>query len=289
MIGLGKSIAHTSASMGYGWNEEKGAEVIYKENLAGENPREITQEFKIVQQQNHLCHKNTLSFVLSPTIEDGRELTNKDLKEITERFLKEMKLQARQAIGFVHRDKGHTHVHLYVNRIAFDGRAYKDNFIGKRSQLAAERVANKMGLKTVREIQQEKMDRIKDLRMEIGQLHNKVILKNRPKDFDRYIRAMEDNGVKVVPSINRQNQLQGFRFEYRGHRLKGSEVHRSMSMGKIAEKLGWEKAMAQRMVKEKAVQLLGKAVGISPNLATAILKRAVQIAAEKSKGFGIEI
>lgn len=116
-----------------------------------------------------------------------------------------------------------------------------------------------------------------------------MIQKDRPKDFDWYIRAMEDNGVKVVPSINRQGQLQGFRFEYRGHSLKDSEVHRSMSMGKIAENLGWEKNVAQRMVKERAVQLLGKAVGISPNLATAILKRAVQIAAEKSRGFGIEI
>lgn len=289
MIGLGKSIAHTSASMGYGWNQEKGAEVVYRENLAGENPREITQEFKIVQQQNHLCHKNTLSFVLSPTIEDGRQLANKDLHEITERFLKEMKLQSRQAIGFVHRDKGHTHIHLYVNRIAFDGRAYKDNFIGKRSQIAAERVANTMGLKTVREVQQEKLDKAKDLRKDIGQLHDKAIQKDKPRNFDSYIRAMEDNGVKVIPSINRQGQLQGFRFEYRGHSLKGSEVHRSMSMGKIAEKLGWEKAVAQRMVKEKAVQLLGKAVGISPNLATAILKRAVHMAVEKSKGFGIEI
>src|SRR5690606_11131535 len=137
MIGLGKSIAHTSASMGYGWNQEKGAEVVYKENLAGENPREVTQEYQIVQQENHLCHKNTLSCVLSPTIEDGRKLINKDLHEIKERFLREMKLRSRQAIGFVHRDKGHTHIHLYVNRIAFDGRAYKDNFIGKRSQPAA--------------------------------------------------------------------------------------------------------------------------------------------------------
>ncbi|HUH46369.1 MAG TPA: relaxase/mobilization nuclease domain-containing protein [Arenibacter sp.] len=289
MIGLGKSIAHTSTSMGYGWNEEKGAEVVYKENLAGENPREIAQEFKIVQQQNHLCHKNTLSFVLSPTIEDGRNLTNKDLHEVTERFLGEMKLRSRQAIGFVHRDKNHTHIHLYVNRIAFDGRAYKDNFIGKRSQLAAERVANTMGIKTVREVQQEKLDKAKNLRQEIGQLHDKVIQKDKPRNFDNYIRAMEDNGIKVIPSINRQDQLQGFRFEYRGHSLKGSEVHRSMSMGKIADKLGWEKAMAQRIMKERTVQLLGKAVGISPNLAMAILKKAIHIAAEKSRGFGIEI
>lgn len=60
MIGLGKSIAYTAHSMGYGWNQEKGAEVVYTEHLVPENPWEIIQEFKIIQQQNHLCHNNLL-------------------------------------------------------------------------------------------------------------------------------------------------------------------------------------------------------------------------------------
>jgi len=146
MIGLGKSISHTGASMGYGWDQEKDAKVVYLEHLSGDNPKEVIQEFKIIQLQNYRCKKNTLSFVLSPTIEDGRELRDKELREITQRFVKEMGLQERQAIAFVHQDKSHLHIHLYVNRISFEGKAYKDNFIGKRSQLAAERVAGEMGL-----------------------------------------------------------------------------------------------------------------------------------------------
>src|SRR5690606_21469614 len=172
--------------MGYGWNQEKGAEVVYKEYLAGANPKEISQEFKIIQQQNHLCRKNTLSFVLSPTIGDGRELTKNDLHKIAEGFLKEMKLQERQAIGFVHRNKEHTHVHLYVNRIDFNGNAYKDSFIGKRSQQAAERVARELGLTTVREVQQERSDQIQIVREHIRQIHAKVMEKERVKNFDRY-------------------------------------------------------------------------------------------------------
>lgn len=71
MIGKGKSISHTMASMSYGWNQEKDAEVVLKEFLHGDTPKEITQEFKMLQDQNYHCTKNTLSFVLSPTIEDG--------------------------------------------------------------------------------------------------------------------------------------------------------------------------------------------------------------------------
>ena len=153
MIGMGKSISHTGVSMSYGWNEEKDAKVVYRQHLAGDNPKEITQEFKIIQSQNHRCKKNTLSFVLSPTVEDGQKLKNKELTEIVQRFVKEMKLQERQAIAFAHRDKNHLHIHLYVNRIGFDGKAYKDSYIGKRSQQAAEKVAQQMGMTTVREVQ----------------------------------------------------------------------------------------------------------------------------------------
>ncbi|MAO15559.1 MAG: mobilization protein [Muricauda sp.] len=289
MIGMGKSISHTGASMGYGWNEEKDAQVIHREHLAGDNPEEITQEFKIIQSQNHLCKKNTLSFVLSPTIEDGKGLDQNELKEITERFIKEMKLQERQAIAFVHKDKHHRHIHVYVNRIGFDGKAYKDSYIGKRSQQAAEKVAQQMGLTTVREVQQEKLNEVKNIRQEIKQVHEKVIVEMKPKDFDQYIKYMKQNDVKVIPSINKSNQLRGFRFEHKGQNLKGSEVHRSMSMGRIAERIGFDKNVAQKIAKENTLTMFGKTVGVSPNLAVTFAKKAITMAVKKSIGLGMEI
>ncbi|SDM72125.1 relaxase/mobilization nuclease domain-containing protein [Kriegella aquimaris] len=289
MIGMGKSISHTGASMGYGLSEEKNPVIVCSQHVAGETPKEITQEFKIIQQQNHLCRKNTLSFVLSPTIKDGKELTNEGLNEITERFVREMKLQENQAIAFVHRNKAHVHIHLYVNRINFQGKAYKDSFIGKRSQQVAERVAKQMGLTTVREVQQQKLDKVKDIRAEIKRLHEKVINEMRPKDFDQYIKYMEQKDVEVLPSINKQNRLQGFRFAYNGENLKGSEVHRSMSMGRIAERIGFDKSATKKIAKYNTLKVLGKTVGITPNLAANIAKKAIKLAVKKSIGLGMQI
>ena len=286
---MGKSISHTGASMGYGWDKEKEAIVVYREHLAGDNPREITQEFKIIQTQNQRCKKNTMSFVLSPTIKDGQELKDKQLTEIIQRFVKEMKLQERQAIAFVHRDKGHLHIHLYVNRIGFDGKSYKDNFIGKRSQQAAEKVAQQMGLTTVREVQQERLNQIQSVRQEMKQIHEKVLTEMKPKDFDQYIKYMKQRNVKVIPSINKANQLQGFRFEYKGQNLKGSEVHRSMSMARIAERIGFDKTASQKIVKDNSLELLGKIVEISPNIAATIAKSVIKIGIKKTIGLGMEI
>lgn len=291
MIGMGKSISHTSASMAYGLREDKKPEIIHSQYVAGETPKEIAQEFKTIQQQNHKCRKNTLSFVLSPTIEDGKKLDNKKLKEITERFLKEMKLRENQAIAFVHRNREHAHIHLYVNRINFQGQAYKDSFIGKRSQQVAERVAMQMGLTTVREVQQQKLDKTKEVRMILKRIHDRVINEVRPKNFDQYIKAMEAYPVKVIPSINKQNRLQGFRFEFSGQNLKGSEVHRSMSMGRIAEQIGFDKNTIQRAQTENTMKLLGKTVNVTPNLVSKIATKALKQVIKRTidKGIGIEI
>jgi hypothetical protein len=276
MIGKGKSIAHTGVCMEYGWNQEKNAEVVFSQHVVGENPQQITEEFKLIQEENTRCQKNTLSFILSPTQEDGRNLTKQQLKELTQKFIREMQLKERQAIAFVHRDKAHTHVHLYVNRISFDGKAYNDSFIGKRSQLAAENVAKEMGLTTVKEVQLEKeLDSI-NTRLEIKNIHQRVMENERPKTLDDYIKAMQERNVEVVPSINKANKLQGFRFEYQGHNFKASEVHRSMSGGKIMGQLSQNKSVGKSIVADKSVQLLGKTLEMSTNLASSIAKNIIK-------------
>ena len=291
MIGKGKSIAHTGASMSYGWNQEKGAEIVCSQNITGENPKEITKEFEMVQSQNCRCENNTLSFVLSPTIEDGKILSKEQLGEITQKFLKEMDLKDRQAVAFVHRDKEHLHIHAYVNRVGFDRQAYKDNYIGKRSQYAAEQVAKDMGLTTVREVQQAKQEALQTARQQIRDIHKEVMQEYKPKNFEQYIKYMRHKEVKVIPSINKSNKLQGFRFQYKGYNLKGSEVHRSMSGGKLAIEISKDsgKELFQKKGKEIGVQLMGKVIELSGNMAIKVSKKIAKQVIKKTIDLGMGI
>tara|TARA_R110002072_G_scaffold52070_1_gene139222 strand:+ start:328 stop:1191 length:864 start_codon:yes stop_codon:yes gene_type:complete len=286
MIGKGKSISHTRASMSYGWNQEKDAEIVLKEFLHGDSPAEITQEFKMLQDQNYHCNKNTLSFVISPTIEDGKRLGKNELQAITKRFMHEMKLGERQAIAFVHQDKDHKHIHLYVNRIDFKGVAYNDSFIGKRSQLAAEKVAESMGLTTVKQVQFEKEFNLKEIRSEMKRRHDLTMKQFQPKSFDDYIKSMQANGVKVIPTINNQNKLQGFRFEFDGHNLKGSEVHRNMSLGNIGKQMSGINGASILKENNVSIKLAGKVVDLTPNLALKITKFIIKRAIDKGMGIG---
>ena len=289
MIGKGKSIAHTGTSIAYGWNQEKDAEIVFSQHLAGTDPQEITEEFKLIQQENARCQKNTLSFILSPTVEDGRNLSKEKLWELSRRFIKEMGLKERQAIAFVHRDKAHTHVHLYVNRIGFDGKTYSDSFIGKRSQLAAENIAKEMGLTTVKQVQLEKeLDSIK-VRLDIKDIHHKVMENQRPKTLDSYIKAMQERNVEVIPIINKAKRLQGFRLQYEGHNFKASEVHRSLSGGNIMAQLSQNNGIVKRKEIGKSVQLFGKTLELGTNLATSIAKNIIKKTVKRAIDNGIGI
>jgi hypothetical protein len=285
MIGKGKSISHTKASMAYGWNQEKDAEIVLKEFLHGDSPAEITKEFKMLQDQNYHCTKNTLSFVISPTIEDGRKLNKKELQTITKRFMHEMKLGERQAIAFIHQDKDHKHIHLYVNRIDFNGVAYNDSFIGKRSQLAAEKVAEHMGLTTVKQVQFEKEFNLREIRTEIKRRHDLTMKQFKPKSFDDYIKAMQVNSVKVIPTINNQKKLQGFRFEFDGHNLKGSEVHRNMSVGNIGKQISGINGKSILKENNVSVKLAGKVVELTPSLALKITKFIIKKVIQKGMSY----
>ncbi|WP_136480920.1 relaxase/mobilization nuclease domain-containing protein [Cognatitamlana onchidii] len=285
MIGKGKSISHTRASMSYGWNQEKEAEIILKEYLYGETPAEITEEFKMIQDQNHHCKKNTLSFVISPTIEDGKKLNTKELENITRQFIKEMAIGERQAIAFVHQDKEHKHIHLYVNRIDFKGQAYNDSFIGKRSQQAAERTAEHLGLTTVKQVQMEKEFNQSEIQAEIKRRHDLTMKQFQPKSFDDYLKAMETNGVKVIPTINNQNKLQGFRFEFDGHNLKGSEVHRQMSLGNIGKQIAGIEGNSMSKENLNTIQLADKVVDLTPNMALKLTKFIIKKTVQKGIGY----
>ena len=276
MIGKGKSISHTRASMGYGWNQEKNAEVVSRQHLVGENPKEVTEEFRRIQEMNHVCERNTLSFVLSPTIKDGQRLKKEELERIAKEFMERMKLGERQAIAFVHRDKEHTHIHLYVNRIDFKGVAYNDSFIGKRSQKAAEKVAETMQLTTVRQVQMEREFNTQEFRNEIKRRHELTLKYQKPENFQQYMEGMKANGVEVKPSINRQEQLQGFRFEFQGHSFKGSEINRNMSMAGIGRELTRYNAPQKIVSTKNTIKILDKVVPVPEKLLASLVKKAIR-------------
>lgn len=252
MIGKAKSITHTAASLEYAMSREQG-EVLDKHFLTGETPKEIEKEMQMFQQLNGRCKNNTLSIVLSPSIEDGKRISNAGFRTISRDFLSKMGLQEHQSITVKHEDKAHTHLHIYVNRIDMQGRAFKDHHIWKDAQRVADQVAQERNL-TRAKIRHEEIEAAKQPAKERVQAVFEDSLKysETPKEFFQNVR---NQGVKLDESINKQGKVQGYRVELDGESFKASEIGNKFTLGKIAKTI--EKAVAQRK-KNKPKQEPGK-------------------------------
>jgi len=91
----------------------------------------------------------------------------------------------------------------------------------------------------------------------------------------------------VIPSINKSNQLQGFRFEYKGINLKGSEVHRSMTGGKLIGEISQNVGISRMKEVPYSLKLMDKTVQVSTNMAASIAKGFVKQVIKKSLDVGI--
>ena len=159
MISKAKSCPGGTALFNYVINDLKGYELL-RNGLSGITPKELYSDMSIIQKQNLRCSNNTISIVLSPTIEDGSRMTSDQLKELTAGFLKELELDpgASQFIAFVHTEN----LKVYQNEMA-------------------------------------------------------------------------KFGIQVLPTINKQGKIQGFRFIHQetGTNLKASEVDRNLGLNKL--------------------------------------------------------
>ena len=244
MIGKAKSCVGGFSLFNYVIADEKGIELL-RNNLCGETPIELFHEMKILQDLNQKASNKLISMVLSPHIEDGEKLSLKELQNITKEFLNELEIDPdnSQFIAFLHTEKRHRHIHILFNRVNEKGKLLKDHHIGKKAQWAAHRVAEKNKLISAKQI---RIDKIKEaeqnqfgfnnLRKEIYQKHLNVMAA-KPKTMEKYLSEMMRQGVKFIPTINKQSNLQGYRIRdmETQSEMKASEVHRNMGLKNLLD------------------------------------------------------
>lgn len=228
MIGKAKSISHVSNAINYAKNKKQAIE-INRHHVAGETGREIAKEFRVFQNLNSRCERNSLSIVLSPSIPDGTKLTLADFAKLADDFLERMKLKEQQYISFLHSDKDHKHLHIFVNRIDSNGKAYKDHFISKKAQRIAESIAKERGFTTAIEIQQQKEER---LSRQIINAHEDV-LGQKPANIFEYAERMELFGIQMHLKQASDGKVVGIKFRIGEESIKASSVHRSFSAANL--------------------------------------------------------
>lgn len=244
MIGKAKACFGGFSLFDYVIQNEKGYELM-RNNLCGENAKDVYEEMKIVQSLNQKATNKLISLVLSPHVKDGEKLSKKDLRKNTEDFLKELDIQPnlQQFIAFVHTEKDHKHIHILMNRVQLDSTLIPDHFIGKKAQWAAHRTAKKFGLTSAKQMRIDKIKRLEEgdislkaTKKKILFFHSKV-LETNPTSLKEYIDKMRKKNIGFIPSINKKGQLQGYRIkDFKTQReFKASDIHKSMGLKSLLE------------------------------------------------------
>ena len=244
MIGKIKSCIGGFSLFNYVIDDEKGMELL-RNNLCGETSIELMREMQIIQNLNQKATNKLISMVLSPHVDDGEKFSKKQLQNLTKEFLKELEIDVEnsQFIAFLHTEKRHRHIHILLNRVDENGKLFQDHHIGKKAQWAAHRVAEKNGLISAKQIRIDKIKAAEDIksdfkniRREIYQKHLRV-MESKPMTMEKYLAEMLKKNIKLIPTINKKGELQGFRVRNMENQteMKASEVHRNMGLKNLLD------------------------------------------------------
>ncbi len=293
MVGLAKACSGGGALANYVLNENKGYE-LDRNNLCGLTPKEIVEEFKMIQDLNQRATNKTFNLVLSPDIKDGKNLSNHELKTMTQEYLTKLGIdtEKQQYVAFVHTEKEHKHIHIIANRVQPDGKLISDHHIGKRGQWIAHEIAKERGLVSAKEKMFENIKNneqnkgnLKELKSEIFKKHQEV-LKNNPGTFSKYKDEMKKLGLEVKPTINKQGEIQGFRIvdiETKND-FKASEVLRSMSINNLI-KSGLKNDLNNQLNKPLQQQFKRQNLGqeLGQEIKSSLKSKSKNFSKEKSK------
>ncbi|MEP0366862.1 MAG: relaxase/mobilization nuclease domain-containing protein [Cyclobacteriaceae bacterium] len=239
MISKASCISHLSASIEYVTIEEKGSMELDRQNLVGDAAH-FPKEMTALHHLNSRCVNNTIRIEISPDPRDIPNLTESNWRAIPKQFIKLLgekvkdDLNEHQWVAYKHEMAGpendipRPHIHIYINRIGFDGKAVKDKFIGKKVQVVAHELAKKKGMISARDLMDQKIKEgpvyLKETLIEAAKHSNSI------QDFQE--RASRE-GVEVTTHKNLDGQVKGLKVHFEDKTYKISDIHRSLTLNRI--------------------------------------------------------
>lgn len=234
MVSKAKSVKGSSKGIGYIQSDKELGDALEldRNGIISREPKDILQEFRMLQDVNVKCEKNTISMVISPSEE--RQFTNPELREIGQKHLKALGLDNNQYLMTVHKSTGKPHIHILANRINEKGKALNDSMISKKSQEYSEKLAKEMGLRTAKDIQKVNEIAIKPIKQDINNAHQ--FAAKKAYDYQEYKDLMQSKGCIVKDTINKKGELQGFRITHKqsGLDFKASQIGKNVGLVDLA-------------------------------------------------------
>jgi hypothetical protein len=190
----------------YDLSKEQGR--VIDTNMEGVGPRERPREFGAIRKLRPNLGRAVLHVSLSAA--PGEHLSDDQWREIGQRYLHGMGLDANQYLITRHLDTEHEHVHLLVNRVRFHGEVTSDSHDYRRQEILMRAIERDFSLQPVRpsveaerhaatkgEIEQGLRTGIASTRQRLQQLCDAAVTTSRT--YSDYAERLEAASVELVP------------------------------------------------------------------------------------------
>jgi hypothetical protein len=232
-------------------------------NLCFGDKKELIQQFNEVRYLNPKLSKPVMHVTLS--LSPGELLDKPTLHKLVEDCAKELGFEKNQYIAVTHKDTGHQHLHIVVNRVGLDGKTLSDSNNYKKIAAYCRKMELKFELKQVlspRQFLSKEMRNIPRMDKRKEAMKNDIRLTLiQSRNYPEFECQMKQKGYEVI-----KGRGIAFRDEKKMY-VKGSEL--GYSLAKIEQILQQTLAQKQAIIlrevqKENAFKQQSKSV--SPSL-----------------------
>jgi hypothetical protein len=250
------------------YNQEKVAQgkgEVLDHSFLNTSERDIMKEVAMVRVQRPDLKK--YFYHTSINFPKDENVSNSLMIKIGREYLKANGFNQHQYIMFRHKDAGHPHFHILVNRIGYDGSVVSDSNDYARSEKVLRNLERKYNLTQVVESREAKeralsnneiamMKRINNPSAKVAmQVIIGDVLKSKDQiNTNEFISKLEASGVKVLFNQASTGYVSGISYSYQGMVMQGSKLGNAFKWSTIKNTVNYEQERDRQRIHETNVR-----------------------------------
>lgn len=234
MIGkviIGKSFAGCIA-----YNLERAeADLLAACGVRETSIKDMINDFNMQRKLNPDLSQAVGHIVLSWSAEDKSKLSPVIMVERAREYMEKMKIKDTQYVIVQHRDRAHPHLHLIYNRVANNGRTITDRYQKVNNAKVCKEITLRYGYHLSEGKAAVNRHRLRGTDRAKYEMNDTIQTAVRlARSFPHLEAMLRQQGIQVhYKYLGESDTVQGISFSKGAIRLKGSEIDRSLSYGKI--------------------------------------------------------
>jgi hypothetical protein len=250
------------------YNQEKvaaGKAEVLDNSFVNTSERNIMKEVAMVRMQRPDLKK--YFYHTSINFPKGEAVSNELMTKIGRDYLQANGFNQHQYIMFRHRDAGHPHFHILVNRIGYDGSVVSDSNDYARSEKVLRDLERKYNLTQVvgsreakeralsnNEIAMMKRKNNPSAKVAMQVIIGEVLETKNQLSTNEFISKLEARGVKVLFNQASTRYVSGISYSYQGMMMQGSKLGNGFKWSTIKNIINYEQERDRQRIYQANVR-----------------------------------